>query len=199
MTADLIAAFRTQLAERERQACEALREPGHLYDSPAAGQFLTEVPFQVLLGVVAARNLLDLLEAAHRRRDAVQARAAWTEITAPAFPDPLPDGPGEEMLPGLELAVRTLATQFDDPVPAVRQMLEAITDAWERGDPAPAFNIRALVNHAWCGFEAHADIAPAPGLTPEQLLSRPHGGLKIAFHATLFNGVTVSTSERVVS
>ncbi|GHE32331.1 hypothetical protein GCM10017673_39050 [Streptosporangium violaceochromogenes] len=183
MNVDLIFSFGFELSKRERLAREALRTP----DGPAAGRLRDEAPFDTLLGCVAMRHLLDLLTAAYRRRDTAQDTHGAEH----------PGGPGEETLPGLELAVQTLAAQFDDPTPAVRRMLEAIADAWERGDPGPASHERVLIDQVGYGFEAPADIAPLRELTPAQRLFRPHPNLRVFLHAGLLNGATVSTSRAV--
>ncbi|GAA4209071.1 hypothetical protein GCM10022252_75040 [Streptosporangium oxazolinicum] len=201
---DLIASFREKLDERGRLAREVLKDPGHplaqqllpdpryLYKTRAVGGFLAGAPFEMLRALAATYALLDLLDAARRRRDAiwegVAARASGSTQEQP----PLPDGPNSELIPGLEAAVRVLAAQYDDPEPAIRKWLETAADQWKTTGTIPPSRLSELVDEVWISL-LDQEMSMSPPEDPIRHVVRA----TVEFSAELFNGETVSITRNV--
>ncbi|MEU4513110.1 hypothetical protein AB0G05_26750 [Nonomuraea wenchangensis] len=196
---DLTAAARQSLAEAEKLVHDVLAEPnGNVTSNTAMAAFLRDAP-GILLRVVATHHqLLDQLDAGKQRQKAARLDYAdWLDNTR--IPErPLPDGPSEELVPGLEEAARILCAPFPNPVPGVRRWLEQCADDWQNGTntaaPLPP-HLRVLVADSWLDYAATVSL----DVRPDSPSSAPHRTRpKVVFHARLWDGTRIDTTEREV-
>ncbi|TMR92581.1 hypothetical protein [Nonomuraea basaltis] len=152
----------------------------------------------LLLRMVAAHHdLLDQLDAA-KARNKVSAMNYADWIDGSQHERPLPDGPRDELIPGLEAAARTLCAPYPDPKPGVRRWLEQLADHWQHDTPEPPTlpsHLRVMVAESWVSWAARADMDVRTS-GPEAGKLHTTGPMKVMFHARLWDGTQIDSSER---
>ncbi|MFI6536670.1 hypothetical protein ACIBHY_29760 [Nonomuraea sp. NPDC050547] len=197
MPEDPIAAARQNLTETERMVHAVLADPGYVTDSPAAGIFMQDGPGVLLRLVAAHHELLDQLETAKARtKISAMNYADW--IDGSRYERPLPDGPDADALPGLEAAVRTLSAGDRDPASGVRRWLEQLADHWQHDTDEPPVlpsHLRVMVAESWVSWAARADMNLRTSGAEAGKLNMT-GPMKVMFHARLWDGRQIDSSER---
>ncbi|MFI6900323.1 hypothetical protein ACIBKY_03625 [Nonomuraea sp. NPDC050394] len=201
MAVDLIAAARQNLTETERMVHAVLADPGYVTDSPAAASIFMQDGPGVLLRMVAAHHeLLDQLETA-KARNKISAMNYADWIDGSRYERPLSDGPDADVIPGLEAAVGTLSAGERDPAPGVRLWLEQLADHWQHDTDEPPVlpsHLRVMIVESWVSWAARADMDIRTSGSEAGKLHTT-GPMKVMFHARLWDGRQIDSSEHEAS
>ncbi|WP_433513825.1 hypothetical protein ACQP2T_61475 [Nonomuraea sp. CA-143628] len=199
MPVDVIAAARQNLADAETMVHAVLAAPGFLTDTgvPAVDAFMQDGPGLLLRMVAAHHELLDQLDAAKQRQKVSSMNYAdW--IDGSRHERLLLDGPREELIPGMEAVARTVCAPFPDPKHGVRRWLEQLADHWQYDTAEPPIlpsHLRVMIAESWVSWAARADMDIR---TSGPLAGKLHttGPMKVMFHARLWDGTQIDSSER---